>query len=475
LRIAILSSEAVPFAKTGGLADVSGALTKALLAEGADSFLIIPLFDQIDRSLLSGTFIDDLEVEWRGKHSRIQVWQSKALKAPTYLIDAPHYFARGKIYGEVDDFERFAFFCRATIALLRRLGDAPDLLHCNDWPCGFAAVETRARQRLQDQFLANTRTVFSIHNLAYQGAFKPSDLWWLGFSEYTDDFMLKGAASALKAGIVSADALSTVSPRYAREIQTPEQGHGLDWLMRARSDRLVGITNGVDYEIWNPETDTDIAAHFSADDLRGKRECKLDLLRRFGLPEEPDRPIIAIISRLVAQKGYDLIRQAARGILDTGAFFIALGAGASEYEDFLQSWHDAAPNRVGIYKGYAGEPLAHQIEAGADIFLMPSLYEPCGLNQMYSMRYGTVPVVRATGGLDDTVESYDIATNKGNGFKFGPYSASAMLDKIREAIYFYTQPDIWVKIQHNGMTTDNSWSTAAKKYLELYCEITEAS
>jgi starch synthase len=473
MRVAILSSEAVPFAKTGGLADVSGALAKALHAEGADSFLITPLYDQVDRGLLRGTFIDDLEVEWRGKRPRIPVWISEALNAPTYLIDAPHYFARGKIYGDVDDFERFAFFCRAAIALLRRLGDAPEVVHCNDWPCGFATVEMRAR-RQQEEFFANTRTVFSIHNLAYQGLFKPADLWWLGFSEYTSDFMLKGTASALKAGIIAADALSTVSPRYAREIQTPEQGYGLDWLMRARSDRLVGIANGVDYEIWNPETDTDIAAHFSVDALAGKRECKLDLLRRFGLPEELDRPIIAIISRLVGQKGYDLIRQAAGGILDAGASFIALGAGAREYEDFLQSWHDAAPNRVGIYKGYAGEPLAHQIEAGADIFLMPSLFEPCGLNQMYSMRYGTVPVVRATGGLDDTVQSYDVATNKGNGFKFGPYSAPAMLDKIREAIYFYTQPDIWVKIQRNGMTTDNSWSAAANKYLELYDEIAGA-
>jgi len=473
LRVAILSSEAVPFAKTGGLADVSGALTKALHAASADSFLITPLYDQVDRNLLSGTFIDDLEVEWRGKRSLVSVWVSEALNAPTYLIDAPHYFARDKIYGEVDDFERFAFFCRAAIALLRRVGDAPEVMHCNDWPCGFASIEMRAR-RQQEEFFANTRTVFSIHNLAYEGIFNSSDLWWLGFSEYTTDFMLKGAASALKAGIIAADALSTVSPRYAREIQTAEQGYGLDWLMRARGDRLVGITNGVDYEIWNPETDPDIAAHFSVDDLAGKRECKLDLLRRFGLPEELDRPIIAIISRLVAQKGYDLIRQAARGILDTGAFFIALGAGAREYEEFLQSWHDAAPNRVGIYKGYAGEPLAHQIEAGADLFLMPSLYEPCGLNQMYSMRYGTVPVVRATGGLDDTVQSYELATNKGNGFKFGPYSASAMLEKIREAIYFYTQPDIWVEIQRNGMTRDNSWSAAANKYLELYDEIAGA-
>src|SRR5258706_8567994 len=455
MRVAILSSEAVPFAKTGGLADVAGALTKALHAEGADSFLITPLYAQVNRGLLSGTFIEDLEVEWRGKRPLIRVWRSEALKAPTYLIDAPFYFDRGKIYGEVDDFERFAFFCRAAIALLRRLSDAPDVVHCNDWPCGFAAVELRAR-RQQEEFFANTRSLFSIHNLAYQGGFNPADLWWLGFSDYGADFMLQGAASALKAGIIAADAVSTVSARYAREIQTPEQGYGLDWLMRARSDRLVGITNGVDYEIWNPETDPDIAAHFTANDLTGKRECKLDLLRRFGLPEEPARPVIAIISRLVSQKGYDLIKQAASGILQTGAFFVALGAGSREYEDFLQSWHDTSPHRVGIYKGYAGEPLAHQITAGADIFIIPSLYYPCGLNQMYSMRYGTVPVVRATGGLDDTVENYDVTANKGNGFKFGPYSAPAMLEKIREAIDFYTQPDIWAKIQRNGMITDNS-------------------
>lgn len=470
MRVAILSSEAVPFSKTGGLADVAGALTKALHAEGADSFLITPLYDQVDRGLLSGVLIDDLEVEWRGKRPVIRVWTSEALGATTYLIDAPFYFERGKIYGDANDFERFAFFSRAAIALLRRLGKAPDIMHCNDWPCGFASVELRAR-RQQEEFFAHTRILFSIHNLAYHGAFNPSDLWWLGFSEVSEDFMMKGAASALKAGIIAADALSTVSPRYAREIQTTAQGYGLDWLMRARSNRLVGITNGVDYEIWNPEIDPHIAANFSADDLAGKRACKLDLLRRFSLPAEPDRPILAIISRLVSQKGYDLIRQAAAGILETGAFFIALGAGAQEYEDFLQSWHDAAPHRVGIYKGYAGEPLAHQIEAGADIFIMPSLYEPCGLNQMYSMRYGTVPVVRATGGLDDTVENYDVQANKGNGFKFETFSASAMLEKIREAIYFYSEPDIWAKIQRNGMTTDNSWSAAANKYLELYHEM----
>ncbi|HEV8587740.1 MAG TPA: glycogen synthase [Pyrinomonadaceae bacterium] len=467
MRVAILSSEALPFAKTGGLADVSGSLTKALQAESVDSLLILPLYDQVDRDLITGTYVEDLEVNWRGRKSRIPVRISDALGAPTYFIEAPHYFSRPSIYGDPNDFERFAFFCRAAIALLQRIGDAPDVVHLNDWPCGFASVELRARRR-HEKYFAGTKILFSIHNLAYQGAFDPDNLWWLDFTAYRDAFMLNGAASALKAGIVAADALSTVSPTYAREIQTPEQGYGLDWLMRARSDRLKGITNGVDYDVWNPENDPDIAKNFSADDTSGKRDCKLDLLRRFGLPAEPQRPIVAIISRLVAQKGYDLIRQAAGGILDTGAFFIALGAGAREYEDFLQSWHDAAPHRVGVYKGYAGEPLAHQIEAGADMFLMPSLYEPCGLNQMYSMRYGTVPIVRATGGLDDTVQNFEVNTGTGNGFKFGPYTARGFLEKIREGLYFYNQPEAWAKIQRNGMVADNSWSAAAKKYIQLY-------
>jgi len=469
LRVAILSPEAVPFAKVGGLADVSGALTKALLAEGVDSLLILPLYDSIDRSGLS-LFEQELGLFWRGGTPHIRVWQSEELTAPTYFIDAPHYFNRGKIYGDNDDSERFAFFCRAALALMRRLDKPIDVLHCNDWQTGFAAIEMK-RLRRHDDFFKQTKILFSIHNLAYQGLFDPRDLWWLGFGDERDGFLSNGTASALKAGATAADALSTVSPRYAREIQTPEQGYGLDWLMRARSDRLAGITNGVDYEIWNPESDPHIAASFSADDLSGKRECKLDLLRRFGLPIEPERPIIAIISRLVAQKGYDLIREAAGRILDTGAFFIALGAGAKEYEDFLQGLHDSAPHRVGIYKGFAGEPLAHQIEAGADLFLMPSLYEPCGLNQMYSMRYGTVPVVRATGGLDDTVQNFAPATGKGTGFKFGPYNAAAMLEKIREALYFYNQPEAWKRIQTNGMTTDNSWSNAAKRYIQLYEEI----
>jgi starch synthase len=472
VRIAILSSEAVPFAKTGGLADVSGALPKALRDKGEDALLVLPLYQQIKRELLSDKLIEDVPVPWRGGVHQTRIFESQAAGAPAYLIDVPEFFWRPSIYGYQDDHARFAFFSRASLALLKYLDWSPDIIHGNDWPCGFAMVEVRQRRHF-DPFFKQTRTLFSIHNAAYQGAFDPRDLWWLGFGEPPDrnDFMLNATASALKAGLIAADALSTVSRRYASEIQSPEQGYGLDWLFRARADRLAGITNGVDYGIWNPETDPHIAANFSADDLSGKRACKLDLLRRFGLPEEPERPIIAIISRLVSQKGYDLIRELAGEILRTGAFFIALGAGARDYEDFLQSWHDSAPNRVGIYKGYGGEPLAHQIEAGADIFLMPSLYEPCGLNQMYSMRYATVPVVRATGGLDDTVQNYDPAMGTGNGFKFGPYNAGALLEKIREALYFYGTPEIWRKIQLNGMAIDNSWSAAAAKYIELYQEI----
>jgi starch synthase len=458
----------VPFAKTGGLGDVAGALPKALVGEGVDVTLIHPLYDTTDRALLREKVFDNLEVDWLGQRREVSVWLSDAADAPAFLIDAPEYFSRGRVYGFGDDHDRFAFFSRAALALLGRIGQAPDVLHGNDWPCGFAAAWLWAG-RMWGGFLARTRSLMSIHNLAYQGLFDPADLWRIGFrqGEETNVFLSNGRASSLKAGLMTCDAISTVSPRYSFEIQGPEQGHGLDWLMRQRRDRLIGITNGVDYDVWNPETDPHIPAHFSASDLAGKRACKLDLLRRFGLPEELDRPVIASISRLVAQKGFDLIKQTAGQMLEAGAFFISLGSGEPEYESFLQWLKDRAPHRVAVYRGF-NEALAHQIEAGADIFLMPSLYEPCGLNQMYSMRYGTVPVVRATGGLDDTVEQFDPATGAGTGFKFAPYTAEGLIDKIREALYWYGQPSAWHRIQSNGMSVDNSWGAAARKYVRLY-------
>ena len=305
--------------------------------------------------------------------------------------------------------------------------------------------------------------------MAYQGAFDPDELSKLGFgSDFARNaFAFDGHASAMKAGLEISDTLSTVSRRYAAEIQTPEEGYGLDWLTRLRSDRLVGITNGIDTDVWNPETDPEIPAHFSVADLAGKRECKRDLLETFSLPIDLDKPILASITRLTAQKGIDLMMQVAGEVLATGAFIVSLGSGEKRYEDFWQRLRDIAPRQVGIYRGYS-EPLSHLIEAGADIFLMPSKFEPCGLNQMYSLRYGTVPIVRAVGGLDDTVETFDVVSGHGNGFKFGPYRADKFLERIYEALFAYAEPKVWKRIRQNGMAADDSWENAARKYVELY-------
>jgi starch synthase len=468
MRVAVLAAEAVPYSKTGGLGDVAGALPKALKSVGIDSLLITPCYWQTRGEYLWELAIDDLWVDWRGRPYHAKAFYSEANGSPTFLIDAPSLFHRDSIYGYTEDYERFAFFDHAALSLLRRIGPAPDIVHLNDWHCGFAAVELTLRRR-HDPYWRNTRTVFSIHNMAYQGGFGRGELQSLGFTSTAarNAFTFNGYASAMKAGLETSDTLSTVSRRYAKEIQTAEFGHGLDWLTRRRSDRLVGITNGVDYLVWDPETDPELPEHFSMDDLSGKAECKRALLERFSLPVEPDRPIFASVTRLTAQKGIELIRQGAGDILAAGGYFIALGSGESESERFLQALRDHAPSRVGVYVGY-NEKLAHLIEAGADMFLMPSKFEPCGLNQMYSLRYGTVPIVRATGGLDDTVENWDAVTETGNGFKFTQYRADRLLEKIYEARFAYADKAAWRKIQRNGMSVDNSWENAARKYVELY-------
>ncbi len=468
MRVAVISAEAVPYSKTGGLGDVAGALPKALRAIGVDSVLITPCYLQSKGEYLWNTAIDDLNVDWQGGTYRAKAFYSEANGSPTFLIDAPSYFHRDSIYGYTEDYERFAFFNHAALVLLKRIGAAPDIIHLNDWHCGFAAVEI-ASERRHDPYWQNTRTVFSIHNMAYQGGFGLGELWKLGFgSEFAKNaFSFNGFGSAMKAGLETSDTLSTVSRRYAQEIQTSENGYGLEWLTRQRSSRLIGITNGVDYEVWNPETDPEIPAHFNIDDLNGKRECKRALLETFSLPADLDRPILANITRLTAQKGIDLMMRVAGEVLETGAYIISLGSGEKRYEDFWQSLRDYAPRQVGIYRGY-NESLAHQIEAGADMFMMPSKFEPCGLNQMYSLRYGTVPIVRAVGGLDDTVQNFDAVNGTGNGFKFGPYSADKFLERIYEALFAYADPQTWRKMQRNGMSVDNSWENAARKYVELY-------
>ena len=468
MRVAVLSAEAVPYSKTGGLGDVAGALPKALRQIGADAFLITPLYRQTKEKFIDHLAIDDLWVDWRGQNYKAQVYYSEANGSPTFLIHAPEMFFRDSIYGYREDYERFAFFNHAAILLMRKLGRAPDIIHLNDWHCGFAAVEI-AKLKHWDSFWQNTRTVFSIHNLAYQGTFGMEELWKLGFGDdfSRNAFAFNGAASALKAGLADSDMLSTVSRTYGYEIQQPENGYGLDWLLRQRSKRLFGIVNGVDYDVWNPQTDSDLPAHFSRLDLSGKQECKRALLNKFFLPVDLEKPIFASVTRLTAQKGFELIEQVAGEILATGAYFVALGSGDQSYENFLQKLRDYAPRQVGIYTGY-NESLAHQIEAGADMFLMPSKFEPCGLNQMYSQRYGTIPIVHAVGGLADTVQNFDAVAGTGNGFKFKDFRADKFLEKIYEALFAYYDKDSWRRLQWNGMTEDNSWQNAARKYFALY-------
>ncbi|MCX7638898.1 MAG: glycogen synthase [Pyrinomonadaceae bacterium] len=468
MRVAILSAEAVPYSKTGGLADVAGALPKALKKIGLDSVLITPCYLQTKGKYLWSVAIDDLWVDWRGFRYRAKAFYSEANGSPTFLIDAPEFFHRSSIYGFREDYERFAFFSYAALCLIKRLGAPPDIVHLNDWHTGFAAVKLALFRHI-DPYWKNTRTVFSIHNLAYQGGFNADELWKLGFGREFEinAFLYNGYASAMKAGIVVSDLLSTVSRRYSLEIQTPEFGHGLDYFLRLRADRLFGIVNGIDYEVWNPETDPLIPANYRLSDLSGKIICKQKLLESFGLPSNLEKPVFASISRLTTQKGIDLIMNVSGEILSTGAYIIALGSGEWQYENFWQQLRDHMPDQVGVYIGY-NEELAHKIEAGADIFLMPSRFEPCGLNQMYSLRYATVPIVHAVGGLDDTIEDFDAVNFTGNGFKFREFTSAAFLEKIYEALFFYHDKELWQRIQTNGMKEDNSWENAARKYLKLY-------
>ena len=479
MRVMIAASEAVPYSKTGGLADVTGALPKALARIGCEISLVTPRYTGLSQQRgdvvsehAGRQIISDLYVPFAGGVKYASVWQDWLDGAPVYLIDQPEYFGRGYIYGYGDfEAERFAFFSRAVIELAKRLGAPPDLIHCNDWQTGFIPAYLRKVYHT-DPFFAQTATLFTIHNLAYQGVFNPALLGHLGFGmdvfEHGMEFY--GQASALKGGLYFATALSTVSRKYAEEIQTPEFGNRLDGLLRARRGDLLGILNGVDYGEWNPAHDQYLAAHYSIDHLDGKMACKRDLLRRYLLPEDVERPVIAVVSRLTVQKGFDLVAQAIWRMLDAGAYFVLLGSGDKSHEDFFQHVHDVRPQQVGVYFGYSNS-LAHQIEAGADMFLMPSAYEPCGLNQMYSLKYATVPIVRGVGGLDDTIANFERTTGQGNGYKFYEYSAERLMEKFYEALLTFYDRDLWRRVQRNGMLADHSWDRAAHNYLDAYHQI----
>lgn len=481
MRVILASSEVVPYSKTGGLADVCGALPKALKQTGCDILVVSPRYTGLSHKpgdVVSGNagwqVFNDLAVPFGGGIKYASVWVDYLDEVPFYFIDNGEYFGGGYIYGYGDfEVERFAFFSRAVIELAKRLGAPPDIIHCNDWQTGLLPAYLASVYR-SDPFFSRTRTLFTIHNLAYQGIFNPGLLSHigLGYDVFEHGLEFHTQASAMKSGLYFSTALSTVSPKYAREIQTPEFGNQLDGLLRWRSRDLIGILNGVDYTEWNPAHDPYTIAHFSPGHLEGKSACKLDLLKQFYLPEDLSRPVVAIISRLTSQKGLDLLANAIWRILDTGALFVLLGSGNESYEGYFQHVRDTMPQQVGVYFGY-NATLAHKIEAGADMYVMPSAYEPCGLNQMYSLKYGTVPIVRGTGGLDDTIENFDRANGQGNGFKFYDYSPDRLVEKFYEALLVYDDKELWRQVQRNGMLADFSWSRAAQEYMRAYYHIAQ--
>ena len=462
----MVASEAAPFAKTGGLADVVGSLPAALAELGHEVAVLLPLYPSVPRDGARRTH-DRLPVWLGGRYFGTSLLCIDQHAVPYYFLDCPLLYDREGLYGDeegdhADNHLRFSVLCRAALEVVRR-AFRPQVIHCHDWQAGLVAAYLSGPLALDPTFLG-IRTLFTVHNLGYQGRFSRKVLPDIGLDPGQFDIHgveLLGDISFLKAGLYYSDALSTVSPTYAREIQTPEQGFGLDGLLRSRAQVLTGIVNGVDYGGWDPRHDRLIAAPYSPQDLSGKQVCKRDLLREFGLPKEAaQRPLIGMVSRLTSQKGLDLIAEVGGILADEQIALVALGDGEARYVDLLRSLAATHPNSIGVQIGYDNR-LAHKVEAGADIFLMPSHYEPCGLNQIYSLRYGTVPVVRATGGLDDTID-------ESTGFKFQENSGAALLDAIRAEVAAYTDRPGWIARMKRGMAKDFSWKASAAGYTRLY-------
>jgi starch synthase len=485
LRVWLFAAEAAPYAKAGGLADVIGSLPKALENLGAIPTIVIPGY----RSSLSGDFgihrhdsVPGFDIPM-GRHTEhADIYQTRVEKnsIDVFLIGSQHYFDRTGIYddpatheGYRDNMQRFIFFMKAGLELLLRLRAPADVLHCHDSHSALIPGLLHIRHRA-NPLLARTGTLFTIHNLAYQGVFPKTALEYAGLNSShfypLSPFEFWGKVSFMKTGIIYADKVNTVSQTYATEIQTSSEfGVGLEDVLRMRKEDLSGIVNGIDYEEWNPEKDPLIPATFSAQDMSGKAKCKQYLLDYFGLPRSQRRvPLIGIVSRLADQKGFDIIAKAIGELMRLDLQLIVLGTGQKKYHDLWQRVAAQYPEKVGV-RLYFDNELAHKIEAGSDMFLMPSRYEPCGLNQLYSLRYGTVPIVRATGGLADTVLQYD--GEKGTGFRFGEYSSQEMMSAIRQALSVYSDPQQWQALSLRGMSQDWSWKRSAAEYLELYKSI----
>ena len=477
LRILMLASEMIPYAKTGGLADVIGALPAALRALGHEVIVVIPRYRGIEPGRYKMKRIGEVQVPLGDRVIGAGVDQVPGDGDPTVLfIDRKSYFDREALYGTPqgdfpDNAERFAFFGRAALAACTLLSWTPDVVHAHDWQAGLAPALLAYNLCPPGRF-AKAGRVFTIHNLAYQGSFEPAalDLAGLPPSSFTPEGVeFFGKISFLKAGIVYSDAITTVSRKYAEEIQTPEFGCGMEGILTRRKADLAGILNGVDYAEWDPRHDPDLPAHYGPEDLSGKRKCKEALLARVGLPAALlKKPLIGMIGRLADQKGMDLVAASIRKILALDTGMVILGSGDARYHRLLAEVAKRESGRAAIVLAF-DNALAHQIEAGSDIFLMPSRYEPCGLNQIYSLRYGTVPVVRATGGLDDTIEPFDPRTGSGTGFKFHDYTAEAMLEALTAAVTLWrSDRERWEGLLREGMRRDFSWHASARRYVEVY-------
>jgi starch synthase len=474
MHIAFAASECVPYSKTGGLADVVGALPRALAALGHQVSVYVPRYRQTKLEDPQ-TVVRSITIPFDDKYRFCSVATAGTSGGVRfYFVDYPAYFDRDGLYGTTtgdypDNAERYALFCRAVIEASKILG-VPHVFHCHDWQSALIPVMLRTLYA-EDPAFAEVGTVFTIHNMGYQGLFPPDTLpllmlpWDLLTISKMEFF---GQVNFLKGALVFSDYVTTVSRKYSQEIQTTEYGFGLEGVLRNRAATVTGILNGVDYDEWSPQTDKLIAAKYSPQDLSGKQRCKQDLLKIFGIANTDAKiPVIGIVSRFAAQKGFDLIAQIADRLAREEMILVALGSGDKLFEELFQRLSKQFPNKIAVKVAFDNK-LAHQIEAGADMFLMPSRYEPCGLNQIYSLKYGTVPIVRATGGLDDTIDPWDARTGKGTGFKFSDYNGEALLLTIKQALVDFQDPSSWQTLMRNGMTKDFSWAASAREYGKVY-------
>jgi starch synthase len=479
-RVAFIAAEVAPFAKTGGLADVAGALPRYLRSAGFDVRVFMPLHATMERRGVTLSIVDvarDVPLHLGTNAVRFAVQESRLPQSdvPVYFIDCPALFDRPAIYTTApDEHLRFLLLQRAALETCQRLRFAPDIVHCHDWHTALVPLLLRTAYAW-DALFARSRTILTIHNIGYQGVFPSSTLADLGTDMtgwLSPDDQARGEINWLREGLRRADCITTVSPTYAWEITTPEGGHGLDGTLRERPDPVVGILNGVDYCEWNPETDRYLVQRYSAQDLSGKAANKRELLRLLNGALEESTPVIGIVSRLTVQKGFDLLFEALPQILTARKLaLVVLGSGEARYEHFFSMLHQRFADRVVYHRGY-NEELAHLIEAGSDMFLMPSMYEPCGLNQMYSLKYGTVPIVRRTGGLADTVQHWDPSTKTGTGIVFEHYDAQGVSWGIHTALDLYKDRESWQRLMRNGMAQDFSWQRQSRLYVELYDKLT---